>query len=153
MKKVARILTLVMSFTLPGLGFSASFKVYPGANVEDVYDTKQSEGGSKMSKGLKIIIFTTNDFFENVVAFYRGIAREYRMPGMAGRSTKLSSGQELKEAYFIFDDAADIMTSKHWIKIQRPYLVRGRTKEGFQGRYETVREVTAIIEEDKRTYP
>jgi hypothetical protein len=106
-----------------------------------------------MSKGLKIIIFTTNDFFENVVAFYRGIAREYRMPGMAGRSTKLSSGQELKEAYFIFDDAADIMTSKHWIKIQRPYLVRGRTKEGFQGRYETVREVTAIIEEDKRTYP
>ena len=75
------------------------------------------------------------------------------MPGMAGKSTKLSSGQELKEAYFIFDNAADIVSSKHWIKIQRPYLVRGRTKEGFHGKFEAVREVTAIIEEDKRTYP
>jgi len=153
MKRVALILTLVIFFTLPALGFSASFKVYPGARVEDVYDTKQSEGGTKMSNGPKVIIFTTNDFFENVVAFYRGTGREYRMPGMAGKSTKLSSGQELKEAYFIFDNAADIVSSKHWIKIQRPYLVRGRTKEGFHGKFEAVREVTAIIEEDKRTYP
>ena len=66
---------------------------------------------------------------------------------------KLPSGQELKEAYFIFDNAADIMTSKHWIKIQRPYLSRERTREGFQGKYGAVREVTAIIEEDKRSYP
>ena len=44
---------------------------------------------------------------------------------VGGKPIKLSSGQELKEAYFIFDNAADIMTSKHWIKIQRPYLVQG----------------------------
>jgi hypothetical protein len=152
MKRGALILTFVMSFTLPALAFSASFKVYPGARVEEVYDARQSETGAKVAKSPKVIIFTTNDFFENVVAFYRGTGREYRMPG-GGKPIKLSSGQELKEAYFIFDDAADIMTSKHWIKIQRPYLVRGRTGEGFQGRYETVRDVTAIIEEDKRTYP
>ena len=153
MKTGAFILTFVMFFTLPALGFSASFKVYPGARVEDIYETKQSETGNKMSKGPKVIIFTTNDFFENVVAFYRGLTREYRMPGTGGKPMRLPSGQELKEAYFIFDNAADIMTSKHWVKIQRPYLVRGRTKEGFQGKYETVRNVTAIIEEDKRTFP
>jgi hypothetical protein len=153
MKRVILILTLVMSFTLAALGFSASFKVYPGAKVEEVYDAKQSETGAKMSKSPKIIIFTTNDFFENVVAFYRGTGREYRMPGSSGKPIKLPSGQELKEAYFIFDEAADIMASKHWIKIQRPYLSRERTKEGSRGRYEAVREVTAIIEEDKRTYP
>ena len=129
MKRGAFILTFVMFFTLPALGFSASFKVYPGARVEDVYETKQSETGTKMSKGPKVIIFTTNDFFENVVAFYRGTGREYRMPGMAGKSTKLSSGQELKEAYFIFDNAADIMTSKHWIKIQTA-ISREGTNEG-----------------------
>ena len=50
---------------------------------------------------------------------------------------KLSSGQELKEAYFIFDNAADIMTSKHWIKIQRPYLGKEQTREAFQGRYDS----------------
>jgi hypothetical protein len=153
MKTGAFILTFVMFFTLPALGFSASFKVYPGARLEDVYETKQSEVGAKMSKAPKVIIFTTNDLFENVVAFYRGTGREYRIPGSSGKPTKLSSGQELKEAYFIFDNAADIMTSKHWIKIQRPYLSRGRTREGSPGKFEAVREVTAIIEEDKRSYP
>jgi len=153
MKRGAYVLAFVMFITLPALGFSASFKVYPGARLEEVYEANPSETGDRVSKSPKVFIFTTNDFFENVVAFYRGIAREYRMPGMAGKSTKLSSGKELKEAYFIFDDTADIMTSKHWVKIQRPYLVRGRTREGFHGKFEAVREVTAIIEEDKRTYP
>ncbi len=153
MKKGICILAFMMFFALPGLSFSASFKVYPGARLEDIYEPRQSEAGAKVSKAPKVIIFTTSDFFENVVAFYRGAAREYRIPGSGGKPTKLASGQELKEAYFIFDNAADIMTSKHWIKIQRPYLSRERTKEGFQGKYSAVREVTAIIEEDKRSYP
>ena len=147
------ILAFVMVIALTAIGFSASFKVYPGAKLEDVYETQQSEAGAKMSKPPKVIIFTTNDLFENVVAFYRGVAREYRVPGMGRNPVKLSSGQELKEAYFILDGAGDLSTSKHWIKIQRPYLSRARTSEGFQGQYGTVREVTAIIEEDKRSYP
>jgi len=153
MKRVAFVLALTILLFLPALGFSASFKVYPGAKLEDVYEAKQSEAETKMSKSHKVIIFTTNDLFENVVAFYRSIAREYRMPGMEGKPMKLSSGQELKEAYFIFDNAADIMTSKHWIKIQRPYVDKGRTGGPFYGKYEKIREVTAIIEEDMRSYP
>jgi hypothetical protein len=153
MRSATFVLAFLMVFTLPAVVFAGAFKVYPGARLEDVYETKQSEAGAKMSKAPKVIIFTTNDLFENVVAFYRGTGREYRIPGSSGKPTKLSSGQELKEAYFIFDNAGDIMTSKHWIKIQRPYLSRGRTREGSQGKYEAVREVTAIIEEDKRTYP
>jgi len=153
MKKGICIFAFVMLLALPALGFSASFKVYPGAKLEDVYETKQSEIEAKISKAPKVIIFTTNNPFESVVAFYRGTGREYRIPGSSGKPTKLSSGQELKEAYFILDGAGDLSTSKHWIKIQRPYLSRERTKEGFQGKYGAVREVTAIIEEDKRSYP
>jgi len=152
MKRSACVLAFVMFFSLSAVVLAGSFKVYPGAKLEDIYETKQSGVDSKMSKPLKVIIFTTNDFFENVVNFYRGVGREYRMPG-GGKPMKLSSGQELREAYFILDDGADIMTSKHWIKIQRPYLSRERTKEGFQGKYGPVREITAIIEEDKRSYP
>ena len=147
------VLAFVLFFTLSTFVFAASFKVYPGANLEEVNEARQSEAGAKMSKSPKIVIFTTNDFFENVVSFYRGTGREYRVPGTGGKPSKLASGQELKEAYFILDNAPDIMTSKHWIKIQRPYLVGGRTGEGFHGKSETVRDVTAIIEEDKRTYP
>jgi hypothetical protein len=153
MKTGAFILTFVMFFTSTTAVLAGGFKVYPGAKVEEIYETRQSGGGTKMSKAPKVVIFTTTDFFENVVAFYRGTGREYRMPGSSGKPNKLPSGQELKEAYFIFDNAADIMTSKHWIKIQRPYLSRERTKEGFQGKYGAPREITAIIEEDKRSYP
>lgn len=148
----AILLSFVMILLLSAIGFAASFVVYPGAKLEDIFEGKQSGVGGKKGKSPKIIIFTTNDFFENVVAFYRGNAREYRTPG-GGNPIKLPSGQELKEAYFILDNASDIMTSNHWIKIQRPYLARGQTGEGFQGKYEAVREVTAIIEEDKRSYP
>ncbi len=120
--------------------------------MEDVFETKQPEAGGKVSQSHKVIIFTTDHPFESVVAFYSGTAREYGIPGSSRMPTKLPSGQELKEAYFILDDASDLGTSKHWIKIQGPYLSRARTSEGFQGRYGAVREVTAIIEEDKRTY-
>jgi len=152
MKKAAFILTVAILFFLPALGFSASLKVYPGAKLEDVYESKKSEGGAKMSNSPKVIIFTTNDLFENVVAFYRGIAREYRVPGMGRSPVKLSSGQELKEAYFILDTAGDLSSSKHWIKIQRPYVDKGRPGDPFYGKYEKTRDVTAIIEEDKRSY-
>jgi len=152
MKRSAYVLAFVMFFSLSAVVLAGSFKVYPGAKVEDIYELKRSESANKMSKPLKIIIFTTNDFFESVVSFYRSNAREYRMPG-GEKPMKLSSGQELREAYFILDNAGDIATSEHWIKIQRPYLSRDQTKEGFQGKYGAVRDVTAIIEEDKRSYP
>jgi hypothetical protein len=152
MKKGIYILASVMFLALPALGLSASFKVYPGAKLDGVYEAKQPEPGSKILKTSKEIVFTTSDPFESVIAFYSGIVREYKIPGRTGRVAKLFSGQELKEAYFIFDDAADIMTSKHWIKIQRPYLVKDQAK-GASGKYGNTREVTAIIEEDKRTYP
>ena len=75
-----------------------------------------------------------------------------RMPG-GGKPIRLSSGQELKEAYFILDGASDLSTSEHWIKIQRPYIEKSQTGNPFSGQYEKIREVTAIIEEDKMSYP
>ncbi len=153
MKRIVCALSLLIVFALPTDIFGRGFKVYPGAKLEDVYQAKQSEAGSKPSKVAKVIVFTTNDSFENVVSFYRGIGREYRVPGAGGKPMKLPSGQEFREAYFIFDDAGDIMTSKHWIKIQRPYLGIGQPGTGIHGKYTDAREVTAIIEEDRRTYP
>ena len=153
MKRKACVLGLVMAFALPAIIFARSFQVYPGARVEVIYEASQPEAATKMEKTPKVIVFTTDDSFENVMAFYRGFAREYRMPGSSGKPIRLPSGEELKEAYFIFDDARDIMSSKHWIRIQRPYLSRERTKEGLQGKYGAIRQLTAIIEEDKRSYP
>ena len=153
MKRIAFILGFVMIFTLPAVIFGGGFQVYPGARLEDNYEIKQPEVGGKVTKPLKVFVFTTNDPFESVVAFYRSIGREYRMPGSGGKPATLSSGQELKEAYFIFDNASDLSTSKHWVKIQRPYLGRDQMGAGFHGKSGATRDVTAIIEEDKRSYP
>jgi hypothetical protein len=154
MKRIACGLIFFVVVFLSAVFSAGAAPVYPGAKVEDVYEIKQPEVSGKTTKGPKLIVYTTNDFFENVVAYYRGVAREYRAPGRSGNYTKLPSGQELKEAYFILDNASDITASKHWIKIQRPFFGIGQRGAdlGVKGGV-TVREVTGIVEEDKRTYP
>jgi len=154
MKPISYFIGFLIVVMFPAVIFAETVPVYPGAKLEDTYEIKQPDVGGKASKPHKMIVFTTNDLFENVVAFYRGTAREYRMPGRGGNYAKLPSGQELKEAYFIFDKASDIMTSRHWIKIQRPYQGTGLPGADFRsGKSGAVREVTGIIEEDKRSYP
>lgn len=101
-------------------------------------------------KGMQSTIYTTTDPFEKVYAFYNGMAKEYQMPGQPkGRPRTLPSGQQLKDAYFIFDGANNLMDSKLWIKIQRPYI--GNLKiEGFTPKYEDIRDMTAIVVSEKK---
>lgn len=146
MKKAAYVL-LSMAFLFSAVAFAADFKPYPGAKIDEkaTQEANQMAAGSKMGKAPKSTIYTTGDSFDKVFDFYKGMAKEYKMPHQKeGKVKKLPSGQELKEAYFIFDGANDLMSSKLWIKIQRPYI--GRVKmEGFQAKYEDVRDVTAIV--------
>ncbi|MEW6052394.1 MAG: hypothetical protein AB1552_01210 [Nitrospirota bacterium] len=92
---------------------------------------------------------TTKDSFEKVVAFYKGIAREYKMPGQEGLVRKLPSGQELKEAYFIFDEARDLLSAKLWIKIQHPCI--GRVEmEGLTPKFQDIRNITSISVSERK---
>lgn len=125
------------------------FKPYPGA----VVDAKASKDATDTAKeaGMtgKTTIYATRDSFEKVYAFYKGTAKEYKMPGEGG-PTKLPSGQELREAYFILDGAKDIVVSKLWIKIQRPYVGGMEIGKDFQVRYKDVRDVTAVTVSERR---
>ena len=67
-----------------------------------------------------------------------------------GGPQKLPSGQELKEAYFIFDGGKDITVSKLWIKIQRPYIGGMEIGKDFQVKYKDVRDVTAITVSEQK---
>jgi len=90
-------------------------------------------------------IYLTDAPFEKVAAFYRGLGREYRMPGRQGQGPqKLPGGRELQEAYFIFDGAKDLMTSRRWAKVQRPY-VGGMKLVGRTPQFQDIRDVTVII--------
>ncbi len=140
------LVTVSMAFLFCATIVAAEFKLYPGAK-EDQKTTEQ---------GAESIVYTTADSFAKVAAFYKGIGKEYSMPrasGTTGRPKK-GPGYDLWEAYFVFEGANDLATSKLWAKVQRPYIGRapGAGKIGMQsGRVQgpaqsvDVRDVTAIV--------
>jgi len=151
MRKVIYVL-LLAGFVFSTVGFSAEFKLYPGAKIDEKATKKAMDGavGAK-TPDVKPAIYTTSDSFEKVASFYKGISKEYMMPRASGTSgkPKKREGYDLWEAYFIFDGAKDLSTSKLWIKVQRPYI-GGVKMEGLQAKYEDVRDITAIVVSEKR---
>lgn len=140
MKKIA-IVSLFVVLVLSPFVFASEFKVYPGAKVDEKATKEANEAAqaAKMSKA-KATIYTTTDSFSKVCSFYKGIAKEYTMPRASGTTGKPKKYEkyDLWEAYFIFDDAKDLASSKLWVKVQRPYIG------------EDVRDVTAIVVSEKK---
>ena len=140
MKKTIYVCLLV-AFLFSTVIFAAEFKYYPGAKMDEKA-TKQARDGAVAVKmpDVKPTIYTTSDSFEKVASFYKGIAKEYMMPRASGTSgkPKKREGYDLWEAYFIFDGAQDLASSKLWIKVQRPYIGAD------------IRNVTAIVVSEKR---
>ena len=106
---------------------AADLKVYPGAKVDEKLTKEANDFGAKAAAGSKIAvpkatIYTTGDAYEKVYSFYKGVGKEYKMPNVSGTKNKLPSGKELKSSFFIFDGAKDLMSSKLYARIQRPYI-------------------------------
>ncbi|MFZ5452253.1 MAG: hypothetical protein ACOZF2_10365 [Thermodesulfobacteriota bacterium] len=142
------IIAVLAGLTLAwaALALAANFKPYPGARVEDTAtrEARQAAAQSPLQPTRMVpTIYLTAAPFEKVAAFYRGLAREYKMPGRRGPQ-KLPGGRELKEAYFIFDGAKDLISSRSWAKVQRPYI-GGMKMVGRTPQFEDIREVTVII--------
>lgn len=135
---------LVLAFAT--LVLAQGFKIYPGAAEYTPPDTPQNrEIKNALPPGTVATSYVTKDSFEKVVAFYKGFAQEYSVPGMP-KNRKLPSGQELKQTYFIFDGAKDLTTSKSWAQVQRPLI--GSTDDNLQPR--DIRDVTVINVSQKR---
>ena len=106
---------------------AADFKIYPGAKVDEKLTKEANDFGAKAAAGSKMTIpratiYTTGDAYEKVYSFYKGVGKEYKMPNVSGTKNKLPSGKELKSSCFIFDGAKDLMSSKRYARIQRPYI-------------------------------
>jgi len=118
--------------------------VYPGA-VIDEKATKEAQEAALAAKSANVhsTIYTTQDSFQKVAEFYKTKGKEYQMPMASGSSGKpkksdLCDGCDLWEAYFIFDGAKNLASSKLWIKVQYPYIG------------EEIRNITAIIVTEKK---
>ncbi len=144
MKRTLHVLAAAVLVATVRLVGAEGFKPYPGAKLEEkATQAARQEAVKSGMANMQPAIYLTADTFEKVVAYYKGMAKEYAMPGRKG-STKLPTGQELKEAYFIFDAADDIAASKLWAKVQRPYIGSIKFAAGAV-QYEDVRDVTAIV--------
>lgn len=134
-------LSLAMTFAFSMVSSAAEFKPYPGAKTDETAtrEAREAAAAAKVAGG-KLTIYTTPDPFEKVASFYKGIAKEYSMPRASGTSGKPKKYEkyELWEAFFIFDGAKDLASSKLWIKVQRPFIG------------EEIRDVTAIVVSEKK---
>lgn len=145
------ILAVVAGLILAGAARvpAADFQPYPGARVDEAAtrQARQAAAASPLQpEGMLPTIYLTEAPFAQVAAFYRGLGRTYKMPGAQGpRAPKLPGGREIKDAYFIFDGAPDLRSSRHWAKVQRPFI-GGAKMVGRTLRFEDIREVTVIIE-------
>lgn len=106
---------------------AADFKIYPGAKIDEKLTKEANDYAAKAAAGSKMAvpkatIYITGDAYEKVFSFYKGVGKEYQMPGVSGEKNTLPSGKVLKSSFFIFDGAKDLMGSKFWAKIQRPYI-------------------------------
>lgn len=141
MQKITLVLATLALITTAAAGQTP--KVYPGATKYTPPDTEETREALKaLPPGTQATYYVTNDSFEKVMEFYKRLGKEYTIPGQT-KGGKLPSGQELKQAIFIFDGAKDITTSKSWAKIQRPFI-GGIEFKGGRPEYHDVRDVTAI---------
>jgi hypothetical protein len=131
MRRLALLLVaagmLLASVNIPCL--AQDFRPYAGSKL----DEKASREASAAAPGKESEVYTTSAAFDDVYAFYKSQYKEYTM---RSSGPKLPSGQPIKWAFFILDGGKDLASSKHWMKIQRPYV------GGTDGK--DVRDVTVI---------
>src|SRR5258708_20358868 len=83
------------------------FRPYSGSKL----DENASREASLAARGKQSEVYTTDDAFDKVYAFYKGLYKEVTMLS----SPKLPSGQQLKWAFFTIDGGKDLANSKYWM--------------------------------------
>ena len=145
--------TFLLLFCLSVAALAGGIKPYPGAKADD----KATEAATAMigimapeGVQMKATVYMTSDSFDKVVQFYAGLGKRItEMEGEKMPVNKLPSGQVIREAFVVFDGAADMTSSTCWVKIQRPYVGAYGEIDGKQVA-DDVRDVTAITFAEKK---
>lgn len=141
-KRVYRRIALIL-LSLSILSWGQETKRYRGAR-QDAAATEEARNAAGAA-AWEVTVYTTTDSFDKVYTYYKSVAQEYQVLGK--RTRKLPNGQELRDAFFILDDAKDLASSKLWVKIQRPYIGAGLARGAATS---DIRDVTAIVQSQKK---
>jgi hypothetical protein len=134
----------LVASALAAAAAAEGFKLYPGAVRYTPPDTEQNRKFTEtLRPGLKIDAYFTKDPFDKVLAFYKGLGREYTNP-KAQQNARLPDGQQIQRAFLILDGAPNLESSRSWVRIQHPFTGRVSFKDGTP-QYGDVRDVTEIV--------
>ena len=132
--------SILICIVMLSLVAQVDFQPYPGSKL----DGSSGCQSTARSKNLDCKVYTTNDSFGVVYAFYKARYKEFPTPLPAPR---LPDGRDVKWAFFILDGAKDLSRSEHWVKIQRPFI--GTNGNDGQGDFKDIRDVSVIQTIDK----
>ncbi len=113
-----------------GFANGQEFKPFQGAQL----DEKATREASHAVPGKQSQVYTTSEGFDKVNAFYKGLYKQDTTMPSAG--PRLPSGKQVQWAFFLIDGGKTLAASKHWMKIQRPYVGGADGKD--------VRDITVI---------
>ncbi|MGE5644978.1 MAG: hypothetical protein ACM336_04215 [Acidobacteriota bacterium] len=117
-------------------------KMYPGAKIDQA-GTEEARVATATQPEIEMTVYATPDPFEKVYEYFKKTGKEYKVIGSGAR--KLPNGQDLKNAFFILDEGNNLVASKRWVKLQRPYIGQyGLARKAPQAQND-IRDVTAIV--------
>ena len=96
------ILAICMVFALASLAVTEEFKVYPGARLDEMLTKDAAEMAAKAKLAMKPSIYVTDDSFEKVLAFYKGIGEEYQTPLQKEGSCRFCRQEKNLERLLLF---------------------------------------------------
>ncbi len=147
MRNKTVLIGMMFCLAIARVAIAQGFKVYPGAKKFTPAETEASrEAAKQIPPGMTQTSYMTDDAFEKVAAFYKGVGKEFEMPSRGG---KLPNGTEIHLTFFILDGASDLRDSKSWVKVQRPYIGSFEMKDG-EPIYKDIQDVTAIVYVEKK---
>lgn len=106
---------------------AAAFTEYPGAVFDKALTAKAQSTSDAAGTTMTTKVFSSTDSFEAVSAYYTKLGKEYKMPT---RAQQLEDGTPIQKTFIIFDEAADLSTSKNWLAIQTPLIGDVEFKQG-----------------------
>jgi hypothetical protein len=147
MKSFGIVTAGVILFSLSA--HASDFKVYPNAKLDQVEMQKyQAQLSGLDAQTRKMVgvqsIYTTNDDFQKVYAFYKNLYKETDL-NIKKTNTPMPGGKMLNDAFFCLDGSDSIAKSKYWMKIQNPFIGDAKLspRSGDPG-FNDVRNITVI---------
>ncbi|HYL03468.1 MAG TPA: hypothetical protein VEU54_08615 [Steroidobacteraceae bacterium] len=125
------------------------FQVYPGARKYIPPDTTENrEWKETLRPNVSLTAYLTEAPFDKVLEFYRERGKEYQPPRKPA-ALVLPGGERVRKAFLILDGAPDLLSSRSWVSVQRPFIGHV-VVQGGKPDFRDVRQVTEIVLTEKK---